>query len=335
MSKSSPFVLVTGATGLLGNNVVRLLLKQGKPVRVLVRENSDREPLRELDVEVSHADIRDSAAVATACRGASVIIHAAALVRIGGRGMDTFRAVNTEGTRNVVRAAQKESARLIYVSTSDTISCGTPGQLSDEGAAFDEKHATCYSMSKYEGEQIVRDACTTGLHGVIVNPSFMLGPWDWKPSSGAMLAAVGCGRGAIAPSGYVCIADVRDVAAATISAAFSGTVGERYLLTGETLSYRKAWSLFAEVTGSRRPLCQLGPTPTKIVGAGGDLWGFLTGKEPIVNSTALRAASCPRLYCSQKAKRDLGYQTRPLRETVEGAWKWFNPPERGTWVLGS
>src|SRR5262245_16643868 len=108
--------LVTGATGLVGNNVVRQLLERGQSIRVLGRDTSASKPLEGLDVEIVRGDIRDPQALETACRGVNRVIHAAAVVQIGRSGMELQRAVNVEGTRNVAAAARKAGARLVHVS---------------------------------------------------------------------------------------------------------------------------------------------------------------------------------------------------------------------------
>ncbi len=316
-------VLVTGASGLVGNNIVRSLLELGVETRVLLRNSSNKCSIEGLDVEVAIGDILDCSAVEEAVDGVSCIFHCAALVRIGGRDLGLFRSVNTEGTRLVAEAALRENARLVYVSTSDTIACDPSGLESNESAPFDQRHATCYSLSKYGGELAISEAVKRGLDGVIVNPSFMLGPWDWKPSSGAMLNAVAKGLGRIAPKGFGCFADVRDVTSSIIEAAAKGASGERYLLSGETLSYLEAWKIFSEISGGRPPIRELRPIGSLIVGKSSDMIGAIFGREPVANSTALRAASCPRRYSTRKAEMELGYRRRPLHETVRDAWRWL------------
>src|SRR5438046_997000 len=108
--------LVTGATGLLGNNIVRQLVEAGESVRVLARGSSDSRPLEGLPIERAAGDVRDAAAVAQACRGVSIVIHSAGHVHLGWRQLDQHRAINVEGTRNVAAAARAVGARLVHVS---------------------------------------------------------------------------------------------------------------------------------------------------------------------------------------------------------------------------
>lgn len=321
-------ILVTGATGLIGNNVVRALLERNRSVRVLVREQSDPRPLEGLDVETRYGDIREPAAVRAACNGVSLVIHAAAKVSLDRWKAIQFREVNADGTRNVVNATLAAGARLVHVSTADTIGSWSLDEPADETSPFDTSHATPYSVSKLEAERIVQAAVDRGLDASIVNPAFTLGAWDWKPSSGQMLLAVSRGLGLFVPRGYGNFVDVRDVTSGILSAATHGRSGQRYLLTGQMLSYRQAWTLFASVTGSLRPIWQIGPIITPLSGLTGDVLSRLTGREIAMNSVALNAALPPANYSSQLAERELGFAPRPLRETVERTWEWFQAQRR-------
>ncbi len=321
-------ILVSGATGLIGNNVVRSLLKRNCSVRVLIREQSDPRPLEGLDVEIRYGDIRDSAAVRAACDGVSLVIHAAARVSLDRWQAAKFREVNCNGTRNVVAAALGAGAKLVHVSTADTIGCWSLEDPADETSPFDASHATPYSRSKLEAERIVQAGVERGLDATIVNPAFTLGAWDWKPSSGSMLLAVSRGLGLFVPRGYGNFVDVRDVTTGILAASERGRPGQRYLLTGRMLTYRQAWTLFATVTGSFRPIWQIGPIVTSLSGLTGDCLSRLTQREFAMNSVALNAARSPANYSSQLAERELGFASRPLRETVERTWEWFQDQRR-------
>lgn len=215
-------ILVTAATGLLGNTLVRHLLAAGETVRGLVRDSADPRPLAGLDVEIHRGDIRDAAAVHRACEGCDLILHAAAEVRIGRSDPGLFREINVEGTRHVAEAVSAKGARLVHVSITDTVGSFSDTLPADEESPFDNATATSYSISKNEAESVVLEATGRGLDAVIVNPFFMPGPNDWKPSSGALLLASGKGKTRLAPRGYISIVDARDVSRAILSAAEVG-----------------------------------------------------------------------------------------------------------------
>jgi dihydroflavonol-4-reductase len=314
--------LVTGATGLVGNNVVRQLLAAGEQVRVLRRASSDQRPLAGLNVEVATGDVGDPAALERAVQGAARVIHAAAEVRIGWHGLESARAINVVGTRNVAMAALRAGARMVHVSSVDALGLVHGGEANEDTAPLGG--ILCpYVVTKREAEQAVLDVALMGLDAVIVNPAFMLGPWDWKPSSGRMLLEVARGKTLFAPWGQNSYCDVRDVATAILTAADRGTCGRRYVLAGESLSYYQAWKICARATGGRMPLAAVGPVAVKAAGWLGDLRARLTGGEGDVNSASAAISLQKRVYSSARAAAELGYRSRPLAETARDAWHWF------------
>jgi len=316
-------VLVTGATGLVGNNVVRMLLDRGEEVRVFVRQNADSRPLQGLQIQVVRGDVRNPEAAQQAADGVDLIIHSAAIVKVGRTGLDTFRAVNVEGTRNIASLARAAGVRMVHVSSCDAVGINSLEKAADEETPFEVETKAPYILTKLEAEQVIQEEVERGLNAVIANPSFMLGPWDWKPSSGQMLLEVARGRGWFAPHGYFSVADVRDVSTGVLAAADHGQVGRRYILSGETMSYLDAWRLFADVVGIRPPWAHAEPTAARIGGWFGDVWGMLTGNEPAINSGAVALTNLPRNYSCARAEAELGYRRRPVRQTVQNAWEWF------------
>jgi dihydroflavonol-4-reductase len=315
--------LVTGATGLLGNNIVRQLLHQGHAVRVLARENADARPLSGLDVEIIRGDVRDRAAVARAVRGMSGVVHAAGYVHIGWRGLDVARVINVEGTRHVAEAACAEGVKLVHVSSIDALGAGSAGVAADEDSAPRGGVLCPYVVTKREAEQVIVECVARGLNASIVNPGFMIGPYDWKPSSGRMLLQVAKGWGLFAPLGANSYCDVRDVGSGILAALEIGQPGRRYILAGEVLSYFQAWRIFAGVTGATPPLFPAGPVLRIGAGLFGDFVAKMTGREPDVNSAATAISAQWRNFSSARAQAELGYRSRPLRESAVDAWAWF------------
>ena len=315
--------LVTGATGLVGNNTVRQLLDRGCAVRVLIRRDSDPRPLQGLDVERLYGDVRDAEAVRQACQGVSTVVHSAAIVHFGWTGLEQQRAVNVQGTQHVAEAALQAGARMLHVSSVDALGLGRRDQPADEDTPRHDVVPCGYALTKQEAEQVVQQHVNQGLDAVIVNPGFMLGPWDWKPSSGRMLLAVACHFTPLAPTGGGTICDVRDVADGVLAAWDRGRCGRSYILGGENLTYQELWRLMAEVTGGKPPWFRAGPLMRLLGGFGGDLWGKLTGREPDVNSATMKMSCQFHYHSSARAQAELGYQNRPLRQTIEDAWRWF------------
>lgn len=315
--------LITGGTGLVGNNLVRLLLQRGLRVRTLVRGNAAGRALEGLPVETVVGDVTDAGAVRRAVDGARTVIHSAAMVHVGWRGLDTMRRVNVDGTRIVAAAARAAGARLVQVSSVNALGLTGDGSPADEDTPFGNTVECPYVVTKREAERVVLDEIDRGLDAVIVNPVFMLGPWDWKPSSGRMLLEVAEGRGLFAPPGSQHFADVRDIAAAIVTALDRGACGRRYILAGHHLSFLDAWTVFARVTGRRPPRAAAPPPIVRLAGRVGDLIGRCVGREGPLNSAAATMSLLCQHFSSDRARRELGYSLRPLEDTVEHAWRWF------------
>ncbi|MDA7951308.1 MAG: NAD-dependent epimerase/dehydratase family protein [Pirellulaceae bacterium] len=316
-------ILVTGATGLLGNNVVRELVHRKEQVRVLIRENSERRPLENLPIEVAIGDVCDQKSVFNACKGISAVIHAAAVVHLGHSKKELQKQVNVGGTQNVAEEALKAEARLVHISSIDTLATGTAKEFATEETLGQRLPSCPYVDTKSEAEEVVLEYAAKGLSATIVNPGFMLGPWDWKPSSGKMLIEVSRKFTPAAPLGGFNLCDVRDVTAGILAALVKGKVGQRYILGGHNLSFLDGWKLFAKVTNTRPPFCKAGPLATYLGGVIGDFVTKLTGKEPDVNSVATKLSKYRRFLSSQRAIDELGYSIRPAEDSVKDAWQWF------------
>jgi dihydroflavonol-4-reductase len=315
--------LVTGATGLVGNNVVRRLLAAGQAVRVLARDGADERPLAGLNVEISRGDVRDRQAVDRALQGVGQVVHAAGQVHIGWRGLAESRRINVEGTRNISQAALAVGARMVHVSSIDALGVLERGGIGDENTAPAGGVLCPYVVTKREAEAVVVEFVGQGLEASIVNPGYMIGPYDWKPSSGRMLLQVARGWGLFAPLGANVFCDVRDVADGILAALHRGQPGRRYILAGPLLTYFQAWRVFARATGGTPPVFPAGPLLRLGAGYFGDLVAMLTGREPDVNSAAVRISAQRRNFVYSRATKELGYRPRPLEQTAIDAWNWF------------
>jgi dihydroflavonol-4-reductase len=314
--------LVTGATGLLGNNIVRHLIDAGEQVRVLARASSDPRPLADLPLERAEGDIRDKTAVETACSGIDIVIHSAAHVHLGWQQLDQHQAINVQGAKYIAAAARQAGARLVHVSTVNALGLGKLDNPAAEDSALPGIVQCNYVISKRAAEVAVLDEVSRGLDAVIVNPGCMFGPWDWKPSSGKMILAV-TRFAPIYPTGAGSFCDARDVAAGTVSAARQGRRGERYVLGGHNLTYLAAWKQMASLNGGRGPLSPMGPLFRGAVVPLLDTYSWLTGKEGEANSAVLLMGRQQHCFSSRRAETELGYRCRPFGETLADTWAWF------------
>jgi dihydroflavonol-4-reductase len=317
-------ILVTGATGLLGNCCVREWIARGEKVRVLVRPGPPRRELQGLDVEVVSGELHDPAAVERAVAGCRAVIHSAALIHIGWTRLDEARSVNVEGTQQIAAACLSHAARLIFVSTVDTLPAATCANspLAEDTPGLAKPECT-YVVSKRESEQVVVRAIARGLDAIIVHPGFMLAPYDWKPSSGQMMLGVAHMPVLFAPRGTASVCDARDVAAAIASAVSQGRSGEHYILAGENIPYAELWKQMLVAMQRDKRVYRMGPIiPTAIRG-----WEALARplrfREALVNSASLTMGSLHHAYNSSKAEHELGYRRRPLEQTLREAWEWL------------
>lgn len=322
---------VTGATGLLGNNIVRALCARGASVRVLCRPGSPRTPFEDLPVEIIEGALDQPAVLDAAIAGCTAVLHCAAMIHLGWTRMDESRRVNVGGTQCVVDACLRHNCRLIYVSTVDTLpSARSPSAPIDERGLDGIPKVPCsYVVSKKEAEQIVRDAILTQqLDAVIVHPGFMLGPYDWKPSSGRMFLEVTAAPVVAGPPGGCSLCDAREVAQACVTAIEHGVSGENYILAGENLRYRELWKRMLRIAGRHKQVLRLG----KRVRWGGVVIDWINRRfslpERDVNGATLGMANLFHYYDSSKAQQALGYNPQFTDERLAETWDWLRKHHR-------
>lgn len=315
-------LIVTGATGLLGNSLVRRALGCGLEVTALLRDGSATRPLEGLALRTIRADMAVDA-LEPLLAGADCVIHAAARVAIGRRDLEAFRVDNVVPTARLAAACRREGVRLVLVSTVDTLAWGSRDAPGDETRSQGGEPWSAYAISKREAEDAVLAEAARGLDAVIVHPGFLLGPWDWKPSSGQLILAVARAPLALAPSGGNDFCHAEDVADGVLAAARQGPRGSRYVLGGEAMSYAEAFRLIRRAAGRS---ARVTPVPGWLLrGAGrvGDLVGAITGREPPLNSASAAIAALPHHFSSARAIRELGYRPRPAERAIRDAWAWF------------
>lgn len=199
-------------------------------------------------------------------------------------------------------------------------SADQPLREADEGLA---KTVCTYVISKREAEAKVEQAIHAGLDAVIVHPGFMLAPYDWKPSSGAMFLAVYRSPVVVAPRGTASVCDARDVASAIVNSIELGVRGEHYILAGENLSYPELCQRMVAVIGKPKRVFRMGPV-IPAAAAAIDFWNRISGaRERLFNGAAIAMGSLHHSYSSAKAEQQLRYQRRPLEETLRDTWQWL------------
>jgi len=320
-------VLVTGGTGLLGNTILRQLLDDGKECIALVRDLSNEKPFAGMDVQRVEGGLDDADVIDHAVADCDAVIHSAALIHLGWQKLDESMRVNRDGTRAIVQACLKYDRKLVAVGTVNTLAVGSRDQNANEETPLDYAggQVPCsYVVSKRASIDEVRDGVRQGLRASIVHPGFMLGPWDWKPSSGRMMLELSRNWTPIAPSGGCSVCDSRDVAAGTIAAIEKGgDDGREYILAGHNWMYRKIWDEMSDRIGTKKTVMRAGPLQRWLGGLAGDMWSKLIGKEIDMNSASVRISSQYHWYDSTRAINELGYQIRPASESLDASTEWM------------
>ncbi len=316
-------VAVTGATGHIGANLVRELLRRGRRVRVLVHQRDDA--LAGLDVERVRGDVVTAQGLRTLLEGADVLYHLAAVISIDGDRDGLVRRTNVDGVRNVMAAAlDGRVRRVVHVSSVHAFVQEPLDEPLDETRAHVPPSYPAYDRSKAAGEAEVRAAIVDGLDAVIVNPTGILGPFDFGPSRmGRFFLDLHRRRLPALVAGGFDWVDVRDVVTATLAAEEHGRTGESYLVGGHWCSLEEIAALARDVAGIDPPrwtcpmaLAHLG-APFAVA------WSRLFGREPLFTTESLHALRANRRIAHDKAARELGHAPRPIRETVGAVYSWF------------
>lgn len=316
-------VLITGATGFLGNNLARILCKEGQQVVAAIRPTSSRAPLAGLPLELAELDWEDGSDLGAWVAEVDVVVHAAALIQLGWSRLEESRRVNVDQTVRLAQAARLHGKRMILVSSVDALGVSSREAPADE-THLDPPHPACsYVVSKREAETAFLLEVAQGLDGLIVNPGFLLGPYDWRPSSGEMMLTLHRQYLRFAPGGGCSAVDVRDVAAGIASALIHGRTGQRYILGGHNITYFDLWCAMARHIGQRPPRRRLPNWIAAAAGGAGDLISRFRKEETLINSAATRMGQIYHWYRSDKAQRELGYQIGPLDTALADAWEWF------------
>ena len=320
-------VVITGPTGHIGNVLVRELLKRGEQVRALVLPGEDLTPIEGLGTETIEGDVLDLDSLIRAFEGADVVYHLAGVISIVPGEWDRLYKVNVEGTRNVIRACFACGVRrLVYASSIHAFHEPPPGVTFDETSPFDPERLTMeYDKSKAMATLEVLEAVEKGLDAVVVCPTGVMGPYDYRLSEMGRLIRDFSRKTLI---GYVDGAydfvDVRDVAKGLILACERGRRGESYILSGERITIPEIMSLLEELTGIHRPRLKFPVRFAELAAAVFiPLYLMVTRKRPLLTTCSIQTLQRNSETTSQKAVQELGYSVRPLRQSVEDSINWL------------
>ncbi len=318
-------ILVTGASGFLGTNIVRECLRRGHVVRAFSLEGSNVSYIEEKGVELVFGDVADPAAVGAAMKGMGAVIHAAGDTSFWKKKFVSQRRTNVEGVRTVMEAALANKVkRVVHTSTVDALGYNPDG-LADEtwseynygGMGYN------YADTKREGERLALSYVDRGLAVIVINPGSMIGPYDHTLQFGRLFMDLRDGKVPAVLPGGAPWAHVTEVAKAHVAALTKGKPGERYICGGINESYRSVFAIISASVGTRPPRYTMAKWMTVTYGYLMEIFSNFTGKPPELNPGQARYMSVFPKYDSSKAEKVLGFKAVPIEEMVADAGKWY------------
>ncbi|MGL4677459.1 MAG: NAD-dependent epimerase/dehydratase family protein [Brevinema sp.] len=328
-------VIVTGATGHIGNVLVRELLKQGEQVRVLIRPGSTEIPLDGLSIEKVYGDVRNIEDLRQAFQGVETVYHLAALISIFPGLNPELAEVNTQGTINVAQVCTElNTPKLVYTSSVHAIADLPHGNPITEDVPISSETAIGkYGKTKATATLAVLDMVKNqNLQAVIVQPAGVIGPHDYMPSQLGLVYDFMAQGLFLGLSGAYNFVDVRDVVQGIIAAGQKGRIGERYILSGHLMSIKDKKKVIDELLNrthwyfsTPKWLCYLGSfflsplyKPFNLI--------------PILTNESLEILFSNADLCYDKAQQELGYTVRPFKETMADILQWTRD-NRHLWKL--
>jgi farnesol dehydrogenase len=319
-------VLVVGSTGFLGKSVARRLARAGHALRLLARSGSNLEGLP-TDAEIVRGDVTDPASLDRAADGCDAIVHMAAMVKMWTPDRAGFDRVNVGGLQNVLAAAERARARVVY--TSSFMALGPAGPVpGDESLVHPGRPRNDYERTKAAADVVAREAAAAGRDVVILYPGVVYGPGDVTDGNIVVKMVTdhlaGKMPGIVGPGDRLwSYSYVEDVADGHLSALERGRAGERYVLAGENVTMDGLFRTLQEVANVRPPRIHIPFAVASALGYACVLWAEMTGHPPLLTHEVVGVFREHWAYSSAKAERELGYRPRPLREGLAQTMEWL------------
>jgi dihydroflavonol-4-reductase len=302
---------------------VERLIADGRAVRALARSDESARALRELGAEPVRGDVLDAESLRAAMRGSDLVYHVAGVNALCLRDPSPLFGVNVEGSRNVMRAAADAGVpRVVYTSSAATIG-EARGTFGSETSPHRGSFLSGYERSKYEAEQAVLSvARETAVEVVCVNPASVQGPGRATGSTKLLLDYLN-GRLKVIVDATISLVDIADCTEGHLLAEARGRPGERYLLSGATITVREGIELLERVTGVHERVRTLPPLVATAGAVAAETAARLRRKSPRLCRDLVRTALHGHAYDGSKATRELGLRYTPLEETIRRTVEWF------------
>lgn len=321
------YVLVTGGTGFVGSWITRTLVEAGHQVRIMHRQTSRLTLVEDLPIEYQIASLDDIDALTAACEGVDWVFHVAAISAYWRNDKDAIYRANVDGTRNLLKAAQRASVqRFIFTSSAAAIGYREDGYPADENTHFNiDPNLSPYAHSKFLAEVEVYRAIERGLDAIILNPNVVIGPGDLNQISGSLVIQMAEEKVPVMPmQGGITLIDVRDVAEAHRQAALKGQIGERYILGTVNMTHRALLRTIAQIVG--KPAPQI-PAPGLLVDAAAQAFDMSKALGLPISAEAegnqLRMSKREMFFDCSKMWRELHEPQFDIYQSLQDTYVWY------------
>jgi dihydroflavonol-4-reductase len=329
MNKSEK-VFVTGADGMLGSSICRELIRQGYPVKAMILLNRNLNVLSGLNIEIAEGNILDKEFLQNEMGDCDFVIHTAALTTVWPRRSKLVMKVNFEGTQNVMEVAEKlKMKRMVHIGTANSFGPGSKEKPVDETTSFVFwKYGLDYIDSKYLAQKMLLEKYSRDdFPVIIINPTYMIGPFDAGPSSGKMIIEflknnipgyTGGGKNFISSI---------DVATASVNALKLGKLGECYIAGNENLNYKEFFKKICDVGNKRFKLIKVPGFLILCIGFYNSIVARVIKKAPRLSYSMARMAGVSQYYSSKKARQELKLPHTSIKKGIELCIDWFESNE--------
>lgn len=324
--------LVTGATGHIGNVLVRELIKRGEKVRALVLPDEDLTPISDLNVEIVYGNVLDKESLAKAYENIQFVFHLAGIISVSS-GTDMFvHEVNVEGTRNMTEAAMKAGvSRFVYTSSIHAFKRISKGNTIDEMTPIDPASAVgAYDRSKAEATLLVLEKVKEGLPAVIACPTGVVGPYDFKKSEiGSLVNDWILKKVNYMIEGSYDFVDVRDVVDGLIRARDKGNLGQLYILSGELIRVSDLWKLGQELLSVKTRIVNIPTSLAKFAAFFAEIYYRISKTKPKLTKYSITTLQSNAVISNLKARSALGYTPRSMRDSIRDTIMWWKQYQSG------